>query len=182
MDFHHPAIQPKASELFAECATEDDCVSRAFEFVCNDIPHSADIHSRCVTRSASEVLLRREGICYAKSMLLAALLRAREIPCGFCYQQLRLDGTTATALVIRALNAVYLGSGQEWRRIDARGNTNGIHARFVPGEAHLAFLVHPEFGETNDPMIYAAPHPTILKTLNASPDCTAMFEPLPEHL
>ena len=182
VDFRHPAIQKKADELFGGCATEEDRVRVAFEFVCNDISHSADIHSLCVTRSASEVLLRHEGICYAKSMLLAALLRARDIPCGFCYQQLRLDGTLATPLVIHALNAVYFATRQQWIRIDARGNTRGIHAQFVPGEEHLAFLVHPELGETNDAMIYAAPPPAILQTLNAFTDCAVMFEHLPEHL
>jgi len=47
-------------------------------------------HPRCqrdvVTCSASEVLREGTGICFAKSHLLAALLRAVGIPAGLCYQ------------------------------------------------------------------------------------------------
>lgn len=43
-----------------------------------------------VTCSASDVLQHRSGICYAKSNLLAALLRKEGIPTRFCYQRLIL--------------------------------------------------------------------------------------------
>ncbi|MBI2949982.1 MAG: hypothetical protein HYY23_20300 [Verrucomicrobia bacterium] len=33
----------------------------------------------------------RAGFCYAKSHLLAALLRARGIPAALCYQRLAFD-------------------------------------------------------------------------------------------
>lgn len=39
------------------------------------------------------------GICFAKSHLLAALLRCKSIPAGFCYQKLILDDETAPVLI-----------------------------------------------------------------------------------
>ena len=182
VDFSHPAIQEQAKILFHSPMNEEETIKTAFDFVCNEIPHSADIHSCIVSRTASEVLLNKEGICYAKSLLLAAFLRLKNIPTGFCYQSLRLDGTLNTELVIHALNAVWLSSKKCWMRIDARGNTNGINAQFIPGEEHLAFDVHPQYGEIDYPVIYAAPHPLVIKTLNAFSNCKIMFQHLPQTL
>ena len=83
VDWHHPAIQAKANALFIGCDNEIEAVSRVFDFICNSVDHSADIKSHRVRRIASEVLHYGEGICYAKTMLLAALLRHNGIPCGF---------------------------------------------------------------------------------------------------
>ncbi|MEA4863539.1 MAG: transglutaminase family protein [Victivallaceae bacterium] len=182
VDFQHPAIARKAEELLAGCGDEETAVHIAFDFVCDAIPHSADICSHKVSRTASEVLLNGEGICYAKTMLLAALLRWYGIPVGFCYQLLRLDGTPDTGLAVHALNAVWLSSRQGWTRLDARGNTKGIAAKFIPGEEQLAFPVRPGYGESDDPVIYAAPHPVTVQTLNSYTDCREMFENLPDSL
>src|SRR5690606_19729690 len=59
-----------------------EAARRAFELVRDEIAHSWDIRSHRVTRTASEALRHREGLCYSKSMLLTALLRALEIPAG----------------------------------------------------------------------------------------------------
>ena len=85
VDYNHPAIQQEAGLLFAGCTNDLEKILAAFTFVRDEIPHSGDIHSSRVTRTASEALRFREGICYAKSMLLAALLRSAGIPVGFCY-------------------------------------------------------------------------------------------------
>lgn len=180
VDWHHPAIEAKAQTLFAGCRDETDAIQTAFDFVCNEIAHSGDIHSHRVTRSASEVLQYGEGICYAKSMLLAALLRYYGIPCGFCYQELRLNNSPNAPLIIHALNAVSLTSLQKWMRLDARGNTNGICAKFVPNEDHLAFIVRPELGEADLRMVYASPYPTVVETLHRFNDCQKMFRHLPQ--
>ena len=68
------------------------------------------------------------GICWAKSNLFAALLRANNIPAGICYQRLTLGDTPDTGYCIHALNAVYIKSINKWIRLDARGNKNGINA------------------------------------------------------
>ncbi len=52
----------------------------------DNVSHTRDASREEVTCAASEVLAAGTGICYAKSHLLAALLRAVGIPAGFCYQ------------------------------------------------------------------------------------------------
>lgn len=84
VNFSHPLIKEIVSELFNEEQTELEKVKTAFEFVRDNISHSWDIQSTKVTCKASEVLQYKEGICYAKSNLLAALLRSQGIPTGFC--------------------------------------------------------------------------------------------------
>ena len=91
---------------------------------------SWDIQSSRVTCKASDVLYYKEGICYAKANLLAALLRSQGIPTGFCYQRLMLFDTPDKGYCIHALNAVYLASINRWIRLDARGNKPGVKAEF----------------------------------------------------
>ena len=45
---------------------------------------------------------------FAKSHLLAALLRYKSIPTGFCYQKLILDDETAPVLIYHGFNGVYI--------------------------------------------------------------------------
>nr|WP_269749949.1 transglutaminase family protein [Polyangium fumosum] len=80
-----------------------------------------------LTCTASEVLRHRTGFCYAKSHLLAALLRANGLPAGFCYQRL----AHGSGYCLHGFNAVEL-PGIGWYRIDARGNKPGIDAAFDP--------------------------------------------------
>ena len=80
--------------------------------------HSVDFERHAVTCRASEVLAERTGFCYAKSHLLAVLLRANEIPAGFCYQRLSVNDDGAP-YCLHGLNAVYLDD-YGWYRIDAR--------------------------------------------------------------
>lgn len=67
--------------------------SKYIDFVRDQIRHSADYRPNPVTCKASEVLRHGTGYCYAKSHLLAALLRANGVPAGLCYQRLSVgDG------------------------------------------------------------------------------------------
>ncbi|HZT98403.1 MAG TPA: transglutaminase family protein, partial [Ktedonobacteraceae bacterium] len=93
VDYSHALIQEAKHHLSASRQTETECVRRTFEFVRDTIHHSLDIQSTRVTCNASEVLNYGEGLCYAKSHLLAALLRAQSIPTGFCYQRLAAGAT-----------------------------------------------------------------------------------------
>lgn len=81
-----------------------------------------------MTKSATEVLEQSVGICWEKANLLAALLRARGIPAGICYQRLTLSDVPEDGFCIHALNAVYIKSLNRWIRLDARGNKEGIDA------------------------------------------------------
>ena len=186
IDFNAENIQEEAGRLFSGCRAVCVKVKNAFEFVRDDIFHSWDIGSERITRTASEVLQYREGICYAKSMLLAALLRSAGIPAGFCYQRLTLGDTPDTGYCIHALNAVYVQSINGWIRIDARGNTYGKNAQFYPDEPQkeqLAFPVRYKYNEVDYPTIYAEPLPVTIKALEGATNCLEMMKySLPQSL
>jgi transglutaminase-like putative cysteine protease len=152
-----------------------DYVKNAFEYVRDHISHSWDIQSSRITCKASDVLFFKEGICYAKSNLLCALLRSRGIPAGFCYQRLTLGDTPDTGHVIHALNAVYMRSIGKWIRLDARGNKSGVDAQFSLEEEKVAFPIREEYEELNYPIIYTKPHVKTINALLQHSDCTAMY-------
>ena len=171
IDWTHPAI----TSWNAGSGTEDDRVRAAFHFVRDQIAHSWDIQSHQVTARASGVLKHREGICYAKSHLLAALLRKQNIPAGVCYQRLTLGDTPESGYCVHALSTAYLKSVGRWIRLDARGNKPGVDAQFSMGAEQLAFAVRPEIGECDYRGNYAVPHPKIVATLKENTDCRVMY-------
>jgi transglutaminase-like putative cysteine protease len=137
IDWLHSAVRAKTTELAARSPSQMDTAKRCFEFVRDQIQHSSDFQRNPVTCSASEALLHGTGYCYAKSHLLAALLRASGIPAGFCYQRLSVHDNGAP-YSLHGLNAVYLKEFG-WYRIDARGNKQGVDAQFRPPVEQLAF-------------------------------------------
>lgn len=181
IDYFHPIIQDL---IFTFNQREElDRVKAVFEYVRDEIAHSYDIQSHEVTRKASEVLEKKHGICYAKSHLLAALLRGMGIPTGICYQRLTLFDRPEDGYCIHALNAVYLKETGEWIRLDARGNKEGVDARFSIEEEKLAFTVRKEYGEMDYDVNFSEPHPDIIKTLESHDDCMEMYlRGLPERL
>ena len=148
---------------------------RTFHFVRDEIAHSRDIQSRRVTAKASAVLEHGEGICYAKSHLLAALLRRQNIASGLCYQRLTLGDTPDTGYCIHALNTVYLESLSRWIRLDARGNKPSVDAQFSVNKEQLAFPTRPELDERDYWVNYAKPHPKIAAVLAENTDCRLMY-------
>lgn len=163
IDYNHPSIQEKAKELFEGITDEKQKINIAFEFVRDEISHSGDIDSERVTKKASEALKYREGICFAKSLLLAALLRYAGVPTGLCYQHLTKEDTPDTGYVLHGLNAVYLSKEDKWVRLDARGNKPGVNAQFSVEDERVAFVVRPEYDEIDYPTIYAFPHAGVMK-------------------
>ena len=163
--------------------TDTEKVKVAFEFVRDEISHSWDIQSSRVTCNASEVMTYKEGICYAKSNLLAALLRSQRIPTGFCYQRLMLFDSPEQGYCIHALNAVYLKSFHKWVRLDARGNKKGVYAQFSIEDEKLAFSIREELGEMDYPMIYIKPHPKTIEALKVNCHAKKVYElHLPESI
>lgn len=152
-----------------------------YHYVRDRISHSFDIGAQDVTIKASEVLVRKHGLCYAKAHLLAALLRANGIPTGFCYQYLRLDEDDSD-LVIHGLNAVYFESIGRWVRLDARGNKEGVNADFSIEEERLAFPVRPWLGETDLPLILAKPDRAVLEALMKYPGTETLRANLPKRI
>lgn len=176
VNFSDPNIKKKGDDLFNPLQTEIDKAKVAFEFVRDEIAHSWDIQSKIVTCKASEVLNFKEGICYAKSHLLASLLRSQGIPTGFCYQRLMLFDTPEKGYCIHALNAIFLKSLNKWIRLDARGNKTGINAQFSIEDEKLAFSINKNLGEKDYPVIFDKPHPKIIKVLKEHNDALEMYK------
>ncbi|WP_445369143.1 NAD(P)H-dependent oxidoreductase [Methylomonas sp. BW4-1] len=177
IDSQHPAIVDQAAKLAEGCADEEVIAKRCFEFVRDEIKHSWDYRLNPVTCKASEVLIHGTGYCYAKSHLLAALLRANAIPAGLCYQRLTLDGEQPP-YCLHGLNAVYLPQ-HGWYRIDARGNKPGVNADFCPPLEKLAFpIVNPL--EHDLPGIDSEPLPAVIKALTEHQTVEQVYHNLPD--
>ena len=159
-----------------------DYIKNAFEHVRDKISHSADINGCIVTCKASEVLKAKEGVCYAKAHLLAALLRCNKIPAGFCYQKLALNNNPAPHLVLHGLNAVFIEKINRWVRLDARGNKCGVDAQFSLEREILAFPIRIEIGEEDIPVIYAAPDKNVIKALTINKTLEQLLANLPTEL
>ena len=148
IDYNDEHIQKKVSRLKELSCDDIDYIERCFMFVRDEIPHSWDIGAEIVSKKASEVLINKTGICWAKSCLLAALLRANEIPSGISYQLLtRADNDTSDGYIIHAFNTVYIEQLDKWIRLDARGNKENVNAQFSLDEEHLAYETRSELGE-----------------------------------
>jgi transglutaminase-like putative cysteine protease len=80
IDRDHPAVQLLAGEVRRAC--DIDTMRVAYDIVRDRYPHSMDIHAPAVSVSASDVLRHGHGICFAKSHLLAAVLRTCGIATG----------------------------------------------------------------------------------------------------
>ncbi|WP_321404387.1 transglutaminase family protein [Maridesulfovibrio sp.] len=157
---------------------EDEYVAKkCFEWVRDNIKHSADYKMNPVTCKASDVLRHRTGYCFAKSHLLVALLRASEIPAGLCYQRLSLAGGGAP-FCLHGFVAVHLNK-YGWYRIDPRGNKAGVDAQFNPPIEQLAFTTLLK-EEAVLPEIWPEPHPLVVQVLEKYNTYDAVYENLPD--
>jgi transglutaminase-like putative cysteine protease len=183
VNYSHPLIKDVATELFNNEQTEIEKVKVTFEFVRDEVSHSWDIQGTRVTCTAADVLKNKEGICYAKSNLLAAILRGGGVPTGFCYQRLMIFDTPDKGYSLHTLNGVFLSSLNRWVRIDARGNKPGVQAEFSLYEEKLAFSVQEEFDEKDYPTIYTKPNDKTIATLQANTNAIEMYKHhLPDYL
>jgi len=147
IDYMNPLIQDKVRELMSQSEDNLDYIKRCYLFVRDEISHSWDIKTDVVSKTASEVLENKTGICWTKSCLLAALLRANHIPSGISYQLLTRADDDSEGYMIHALNTVHIKDFNKWIRLDARGNKENINARFSLDEECLAYSIREEFGE-----------------------------------
>ena len=125
------------------------------------------------------LLAERTGYCYAKSHLLAALLRANGIPAGLCYQRLTI-ADQRPPFCLHGLNAVYLPQ-YGWYRLDARGNKPGVAAEFCPPREQLAFDVTLP-GEADLPGIFADPLASVVAVLARAHSYQEVAAQLPDCL
>lgn len=175
IDWQNPQILELANQLKTQEAytTTKAC----FEWVRDNIHHSCDYQMNPVTCVASQVLKYKTGYCYAKSHLLAALLRANSIPAGFCYQRLSVFDNGAPCC-LHGLNSVYLAE-YGWYRLDARGNKPGVDAQFNPPQEQLAFKINfPE--EIDCKHIFSEPLPIVISILRACNTWDELLHNLPD--
>ncbi len=162
IDFEDAELSALATRFAGGANSELELIRKCFEFVRDEIRHSSDFKLNPVTCRASDVLRHGTGYCYAKSHLLAALLRANGIPTGLCYQRLSV-GDSGAPYCLHGLNAVYLRDFG-WYRIDARGNKSGITAEFCPPKEALAFLIREPL-ERDLPEIWSEPLSIVVEVL-----------------
>lgn len=177
INFGDPAVSKLAEVLSEGARDENDVVKRCFEFVRDQIKHSWDFKLNPVTCRASDVLRHGTGYCYAKSHLLAALLRKNGIPTGLCYQRLSVYDSGAP-YCLHGLNAVYLNE-HGWYRIDARGNKENVNAQFCPPNEALAFPIQDNC-ERDLPEIWPEPLSVITEVLETFDDVEQVFNNLPD--
>jgi len=164
IDWNHDAVLEKARSLSVDARDVEATAGRCFHWVRDEIKHSYDFQLSPVTCSASEVLKVKTGYCFAKSHLLAALLRANGLPAGLCYQRLSRDDN-GPPFVLHGLVAVHLPK-HGWYRIDPRGNRPGIEARFTPPFEQIAYRPR-FFGEMDLPEIWPDPLPIVIEALRS---------------
>jgi transglutaminase-like putative cysteine protease len=177
IDWKHPEVFKLARQLSEGMESPKQIAKRCFEWVRDEIPHSHDYQMNPVTCAASEVLQSCTGYCYAKSHLLAALLRANSIPTGLCYQRLDRDGN-GRSYCLHGLNGVYFAD-TGWYRVDARGNRTDIDAQFSPPVERLAFRVERK-GEADLPEIWPEPISIVVEALRTYKTCDALAANLPD--
>jgi len=177
IDFDNQTVGAKAEELSAGLQDDLLIAESCYKFVRDEIRHSWDYRMNPVTCRASDVLKYRTGYCYAKSHLLAALLRANGIPAGLCYQRLSI-GDSGAPYCLHALNTVYL-KDFGWYRCDARGNNADVNARFDPPHEVLAFPIR-EPEECDLPEIWAGPLSIVTEVLERCEDVAQVQANLPD--
>jgi transglutaminase-like putative cysteine protease len=177
VDFSNDAIQKTVHELCEDCSDDLEYIKKSFLFVRDKIHHSGDYQDDITTYKASDVLKYGTGWCYAKSILLAALLRAKGIPTAFSYQRLSCSEYVKDVYCLHGLNAVYL-EDYGWYRMDARGNKKGVNAVFTPPVEKLAFELSEH--EFDLPELYAEPLPEVIEALQTYTTYDEMIHHFPD--
>jgi transglutaminase-like putative cysteine protease len=181
IDWQTPAIVARARALAEGCSGDEAKARACYQFVRDQIAHTADAGGDALPCRASEVLAAGTGIGFAKSHLLAALLRSLGIPTGFCYQVVRRDPAEPER-VLYGFNGVYLASRERWIQLDARGNRPGLDARFSIDPPQLARSADPALGEFVYPWIFTRPAPVVVDLLSRNKSLARIAEHIPDEL
>jgi transglutaminase-like putative cysteine protease len=165
IDVAHPAVVALAAGLRAEHPGTTDFARAAFDHVRDEIRHSMDVGDPRATVKASEVLEHGAGLCFAKSHLLTAVLRAGGVPTGLCYQRLS-NGRGGHFL--HGMVAVNLDG--QWYRQDPRGDKPGVSTEFSLEKERLAYQPREELGEADLDPILVSPDPGVVAALSGADD------------
>jgi transglutaminase-like putative cysteine protease len=183
VDFTHALVRDRIEQIKAQTPFDEARARLAFVVARDEIRHPFDAaDARPVTTCASETLERREGICFAKAHLLAALLRGMGIPAGFSYQRVVRKGTPESGFALHGLNAIYLPSRSRWLRLDPRGNKPGVHSEFSVDEEKLAYPIRPHWGEIDYPWVLVKPDASVIVAMRRAKDTGALFDGRPSEL
>lgn len=178
VDFSADNIRKLSHTLFDSLTDDGERIRAAYEFVDTRIPHSADIGADILPFKASDVLSAGTGICFAKSNLLAALLRSVNIPTGFVYQFLTLsDKDDSLGYSFHGLNAVKYNG--RWLYLDARGARKAV---FSLTEPRTAFDIRSEYGEYTAEGIYGRQDSAITELFGRISSRRELWENLPQKL
>ncbi len=177
VDFSNKEVSKLAKNLANNAKNDEEIAKRCFEFVRDEIRHSGDFKDEVTTCRASEVIEHKTGWCYAKAILLAALLRTNNIPTAFCYQRLSCSEYEKGVYCLHGLNAVYLKK-HGWYKIDARGNKAGVDAQFEPPVEKLAFT--PQTNEYDIDELYVDPLPEVIEALEKNSCYSEMVANFPD--
>lgn len=178
IDSTHPAIVAAAAEIVGDAKEDEEIARRCFRWVRDEVRHSSDHAVPVVTCTASDVLRHRIGFCYAKSHLLAALLRARGIPAALCYQRLAFDDSAA-GFFLHGLVAVHLRH-HGWYRIDPRGGRLASASDFTPPVERLPYIPRLP-GEQDLPERFPDAMACVATTLRQWPTAAEVRAHLPDY-
>ncbi|MBW2232387.1 MAG: transglutaminase family protein [Deltaproteobacteria bacterium] len=181
VDWQTPAVFERARELAQGHEEPSERARAAFEFVRDEIDHSFEIETDVVTCSASHVLREGTGLCYAKSHLLAALLRARGIPVGFAYQRL-LSTDNLSGYALHGFVVAWLSDVERWVALDARGDNEEVETKFQLDRPSLAYVPDVEAGEQTLPLILARPAKRVVELLDRAESLNRIRRHLPDSI
>jgi transglutaminase-like putative cysteine protease len=177
IDYTHDDVLALARHLGGDEGSHT-VAERCFRWVRDQVRHSLDHGDRVVTLTASEVLRHRTGLCYAKSHLLAALLRANGIRTGFGYQRLSVN-EVGPPFCLHGFNTSAL-PGVGWYRVDARGDRPGVATAFDPPREVLAY--EPRLpGERAFDEVWPEPLPAVIAALRNARTVSELRFQLPDH-
>lgn len=181
IEWHSPRVQAVLHEIRATTSDREKQAKIAFEIARDRIAHSFDSQAPHVSIGAADTLEHADGICFAKSHLLASLLRGLGIPTGFCYQRKALKGNPDNGHALHGLNALYL-EPYEWFRVDPRGNKEGIDAQFTTDHEQLAYPIDPSLGEIDYPDVLVSPLPSVIQAMTQASSTQELFYQRPSAL
>ncbi len=172
IEFNTPLIQNEIKTITSQTDSLRERAKLAFEFARDKIQHSFDSEAcKLVTINAEETIKEKEGICFAKSHVLASLLRGMNIPTGFCYQR---KNNPKAGYVLHGLNAIYL-EDTGWFRVDPRGNKPGINSQFSTDLEQLAYPIDTSKGEVDYPNVFTEPLPLVITAMQNSKNVQDLF-------
>lgn len=180
IDHNHPLVQDAAEQLTYGLKDNLSKARAIYDFVKNQIFHSFKINATSVTKKASEVLDKGHGTSYAKAHLLAALMRASDIPAGFCYQ-LRYDEETEQ-IAVHGFNSVYIKELGKWIRLDASCHLDDDEWHFDPSHESPELTIDKSIGEHDDFTVYLTPSKRVVKALSTSETLDELRDRLPSRI